>query len=132
MQTYYDEFINEIVPEEGISIYDQRTLDLQSEIVGERNTRRWDNYAHQLRTAYQIDEAESLRRIYEMDIPDSIVERMAEQIRSTVDRSVLESIMGVQPMPDTTGEVFYMKYMYTGNKREKMDLRLPDEMFELE
>lgn len=78
---------------------------------------------------YQSD---SIEPIFDLNINNELYERMAEGIRNSIDSGILENIINVQPMGESLSEIFYFDVVYTDNKRKKLDLRLPDELFEME
>lgn len=129
MHTYYDEFSNRIVLDNG---FNQRTLESNSDIMDRIDTRMIMSHVHrELQENIEIERSESLESMYSEELTNEISRHMAEIIRNSAD-SILQSIAGVQPMQDTAGEVFNMKFHYAGFERKKLDLRLPDKLFEME
>lgn len=109
---------NPINSDTTISIWGQRTLNATG---AERAVRR------ELESNWTLEDNGHLQALYDINAYSDIINNIAEQIRNSIDSSILESIAGVQPMASDTLDGFFKI-----RKRKKIDLRLPDKLFEME
>lgn len=106
------------------NIYDG---ELNTAIVSNSNT-VWGQRT--LESNWELEPRENLQSMYGVEAFNEIYSHIAEEIRNTIDGEILENIVGVQPMEGPTGEIYYLDFNW--NKRKKLELRLPDELFEME